>query len=231
MDCDDVRQLAPELALGIADGEQRALALRHIAGCPDCRRTLEELSEVSDELLLLAPEHEPPAAFESRILARIRPPRRRKRHRTLLASVSAALVAAAATAALVLAATSDDRRLAAQYESALATAHGTYFEAATLRDPAGDRAGVVFGYRGSPSWIFAELDTPYRSRGYTAELVLASGQRVPLRALRIDSTRGSAGQAIPVDLHAVSTVRFVARSPGDVLQAALPHAHNGGGNE
>jgi hypothetical protein len=229
MDCDQFHRLAPELALGIADGEQRALALRHIADCPDCRRLLEELSEVSDELLLLAPAQEPPPAFESRVLARIHPPRRRagplRRHRTLLTSLAAALAAAAATAALVFASTGDDRRLADQYERTLAAAHGTYFEAATLRDPAGDRAGVVFGYRGSPSWLFAELATPYRSRGYTAELVLVSGRRIPLRALRIDATRGSSGQAIPVDLHAVSTVRFVGRTPGDVLQAPLPHAH------
>jgi hypothetical protein len=232
MDCDDVRELAPELALGSADGADRALALRHVADCPDCRRMLEELSDLSDELLLLAPEHEPPASFESRVLARIHPPRRRerplRRHRTLLLSVSSALATAAVTAADVLGATGQDRRLAHQYESTLAVAHGAYFEAATLRDPAGDRAGVVFGYRGSPSWVFAELDAPYRSGGYSAQLVLASGRRVTLRRLVIDPSHGSAGQAIPVDLHRVDVVRFIGRSAGDVLDAVLPHARGGG---
>ena len=55
MECDQIRDLAPELALGIADGAERASALRHVANCPDCRRVLDELSTVSDELLLLAP--------------------------------------------------------------------------------------------------------------------------------------------------------------------------------
>jgi hypothetical protein len=227
MECDQVRDLAPELALGIAGGAERANALRHVAHCPDCRRVLDDLSTVTDELLLLAPEHDPPAGFETRTLARIHPPRARewplRRHRTLVSAVAAAVAAAAATMAIVLGATSDDRRLAAQYQATLSTAHGTYFEASTLRDPAGDRAGVVFGYRGSPSWVFAELDAPYRAGGYRAELVLASGRRVALPALRIGASHGAAGRAIPVDLHEVSSVRFVGRSPGDVLQARLPH--------
>jgi RimJ/RimL family protein N-acetyltransferase len=233
MECDQVRDLVPELALGIADGAERAAALRHLARCPDCRRMLEELSAVTDELLLLAPEHDPPPGFESRVLERMQPPRvrerRLRRHRTLFTSVAAGLAAAAATAAIFVNATSDDRRIAAQYRSTLATAHGAYFEAATLRDPAGGRAGVVFGYRGSPSWIFCELDQAYRTRGYAPELVLTSGRRLPLRALAIDATRGSAGRAIPVDLHDVAVVRFVGRAPGDVLQATLPHKQADGG--
>jgi hypothetical protein len=230
MDCDDVRALAPELALGIADGAERALALRHVATCPECRRLLDELSEVGDDLLLLVPEHEPPAAFEARALERIHPPRRRerplRRHRLLLASVTSAVATAAVTVAVVLGITGQDRRLAGQYQQTLAVAHGSYFEAATLRDPAGDRAGVVFGYRGAPSWIFAELDTPYRSQGYTGQLVLVSGRRVPLGRLGIDAARGSGGQAIPVDLHRVKVVRFIGRTPGDVLEATLPHAQS-----
>ena len=42
--CDEVRAVAPELALGIVEGEERGLALEHLAECPDCRRRVEELS-------------------------------------------------------------------------------------------------------------------------------------------------------------------------------------------
>ena len=70
-DCARVRAGLPEVALGIADGEQRALALEHIAGCPDCRRELEELSSLADELIALAPEREPPTGFENRVLDRL----------------------------------------------------------------------------------------------------------------------------------------------------------------
>jgi predicted anti-sigma-YlaC factor YlaD len=55
MRCEDLRELAPEIALGIADGEQRETAMRHLADCDECRHLLEEMSEVNDELLRRAP--------------------------------------------------------------------------------------------------------------------------------------------------------------------------------
>ena len=90
MGCEHTRRLAAELALGIADGADRAQALRHIAGCAECRSAVEELSDVADELLMLAPEREPPSGFESRVLARLQPaaaapPRRRRRMLAVLA--------------------------------------------------------------------------------------------------------------------------------------------------
>src|SRR5262249_29293592 len=60
MGCDQVRDLAADLAIGIADGQQRDAALRHAATCPSCRRLVAELSSAVDDLLLLAPSHEPP---------------------------------------------------------------------------------------------------------------------------------------------------------------------------
>ena len=68
MSCERMRDLAPEIALGIADGEERAEALRHLSTCGECRRVVEQLSQVADELLVLAPVQEPPAGFESRVV-------------------------------------------------------------------------------------------------------------------------------------------------------------------
>ncbi|MBO0807667.1 MAG: hypothetical protein J2P32_05105, partial [Actinobacteria bacterium] len=79
MDCDQVRELAPDLAIGIADGQERAAALRHASTCPDCRKLVSELSSVVDDLLLLAPEQEPPPGFAASTLARISPPAARPR--------------------------------------------------------------------------------------------------------------------------------------------------------
>src|SRR4029450_1350136 len=78
MGCEQVRELASELALGIAEGEDRDAALRHLDGCSGCRQLVSELSSVGDELLQLAPAHDPPAGFESRGLAALAapPPRR-----------------------------------------------------------------------------------------------------------------------------------------------------------
>ncbi len=227
MSCEQTRLLAPELALGIADGAERAQALRHLAECAECRRLVEELSAVGDDLLLLAPEHEPPTGFESRVLARMAPaprPRPRRRLRAVLVPVAAAAVATLATVAVVLNVTGNDRRLAENYRDTLAVAHGSSFQAAELRDPAGVKAGIVYGYRGKPSWIFVALYHPYRSKAYAVELTTSSGRRVPMRALRVDPKTGSAGRTIPLDLGDVTAVRLVGSARGDVLEASLTHA-------
>jgi anti-sigma-K factor RskA len=98
MGCEQTRELAAELALGITDGEERAQALRHLAECAECRRTVEEYSAVTDELLTLAPVQQPPPGFESRVLARLAPPRPRRRLRRILVPVAAAAAAAAGAA-------------------------------------------------------------------------------------------------------------------------------------
>ncbi|HEX3488339.1 MAG TPA: hypothetical protein VHU92_03320, partial [Streptosporangiaceae bacterium] len=80
MSCEQVRELASELAIGIADGRERDAAMRHAETCPGCRQLVSELSVVVDDLLLLAPSHEPPPGFAARTVARIsRPPARRRR--------------------------------------------------------------------------------------------------------------------------------------------------------
>ena len=227
MSCERTRELAAELALGILDGEQRAEALRHVAECAACRRAVEELTAVADELLMLAPEREPPAGFESRVLARLQPPPavarpRGGRTRRLLAPLAAAAAAAAIAVAVVLQTTSDDRRLADHYRATLAAGHGSSFEAARLRAPGQVPAGVVYAYRGATSWIFVVVYGPHRGVPYTAELVTTSGRRVALPSLRLDPRTGTGGEAIPVDLSAVASVRLVGPRPGDVLEAELP---------
>jgi hypothetical protein len=226
MSCEHTRQLAAELALGIADGAERAEALRHLAECAECRRTVEELSAIADDLLMLVPEREPPAGFESRVLARMQPPTatRTRRWRRLLAPATAAGVAAVASVAIVFGATSDDRRVAAHYRATLAVAHGSAFEAARLQAPGRVRAGVVYGYRGAPSWVFVAVYRSYRSTAYTLELTMTSGRRVALPSFRLDPRTGSAGLTIPVDLQHVSSVRLIGAGHGDVLEASLASA-------
>jgi hypothetical protein len=228
MSCDRTRELAAELALGILDGEQRAQALRHVAECPECRRAVEELTAVADELLMLAPEREPPAGFESRVLARLQPPpaaaRPTRRRRRMLAPLAAAAAAAAIAAAVVLLTTSDDRRLADHYRATLAAGHGSSFEAARLRAPGQVPAGVVYAYRGATSWIFVVVYGPHRGVPYTAELATTSGRRVALPSFRLDPKTGTRGEAVPVDLGSIASVRLVGPKPGDVLEADLSHA-------
>jgi hypothetical protein len=68
-DCARMGQLLPELALGVAAGDERARALGHLARCVPCRSVLESAAAAADALLLIAPEREPPPGFETRVLA------------------------------------------------------------------------------------------------------------------------------------------------------------------
>ncbi len=70
-DCARLRELAPELALGVLTGEERAEARKHLATCPECREHVLELTSVGDGLLALVPGAEPPVGFEDRVLTRL----------------------------------------------------------------------------------------------------------------------------------------------------------------
>ena len=206
--CDEIRELAPELALGIVEGEERGRALEHLADCPDCRRRVEELTEVADELLLLAPHKEPLVGFEERALAPLRPPAPQRRRRRRLRLVLAPVAAAAAAVGVTLAVVAGDLRDASHYHQALDTAHGKEFESYSLRTGDGAAAGTVFSYEGSPSWVFLTVDAAHRGGVASGELVLDDGSQVPLRPFAVDPSTGSWGGAIPVDPKRVSVLRL-----------------------
>lgn len=225
--CHSARSVLPELALGIADGEERAEALSHVAGCPDCRHELERLSSTADDLLDLAPRREPPAGFEGRVLEKLRvreePAWVRWRARPRLKRLSFAAAVLASVAATVIGmnlAYSSDRQLASQYRAALQGANGKYFQSSRLRGPDGSQAGIVFGYQGSPSWLFYVLDSRYSDGLYREQIVTRSGHAVTLPPFRLVAR--SWGIATPVPLRDIALVRLIRESSGAALEAPLP---------
>ena len=248
MGCEQVRELAPELAIGIADGQERDAALRHAATCPDCRRLVSELSSVVDDLLLLAPSHEPPPGFASRTVARISPPaaeRRhpvirpaaRRRHRAIrpvarrvragrrwlprLAVAASVVAALAVGAGAVYQGTSADRQLAGSYRAVLDQGHGSFFAAAPLRGPTGI-VGTVFGYQGSPSWLFVTVHLPTTgAQRFEVELISRDGRHLPGGSAVLGGTHGTWGTQIPLDLSNVTQLRFVAPGGQTTMVAYL----------
>jgi Putative zinc-finger len=228
MRCDQVRDLAPELALGIAEGEERDAALRHLDGCGGCRQLVSELSSVGDELLQLTPAHDPPAGFESRVLAALtEPPRRRRsqplahRWRWVATAAAAVVLVAALGAGSVFLATAGDRRLAASYQAVLSQGRGAYFLAAPLRGAQG-RVGTVFGYQGQPSWVVATMQPPTRDEGrFQVQAVTRDGRYLPLGDAVLGGAKGTWGGQLPVDLSAVRELRFVGSDGRPTLTATF----------
>jgi Putative zinc-finger len=231
--CEELRSLAPELALGIAGGDERARALEHLAACPACRRHLEELSSLADELLLLAPAQEPPGGFETRVLEELQRPRepRRRSARRILIPAFAAVAAAAVTAVGMWAAFREDRDLASQYRDIFSQADGRYFDIKPLSAPGGAEAGTVFGYEGRPSWVLitVEASREVPPGRYDVQVIGSEGRRLGLRPVRVSDDLASGGESIPIDLHEVAEVRLIGPGRGNVLQAKFgPWSEDGG---
>jgi len=222
MSCDELTNLAPEVALGTIDGEERAEALRHLATCAECRRLVDQLTTVADELLMLAPVQDPPAGFESRVIDALglqrRAPRRRLAQR-LPMWLGPPVAAAAITAVALVGVYHDDHVTAERYRSTLEQANGKYFQAEPLRDGTGAEAGVAFGYQGSPSWMLVTVDPGHRDQVASAELVTRDQRTIQLPEFELERD-GSWGGAIPVNLYDVSAIRLLGNRPGQVLQAS-----------
>jgi hypothetical protein len=217
-DCDETREVTTELALGIATGEERARALDHVAGCPACRRELERLAAIADEMLVLAPESEPPPGFEARVLrAMTAPPRTRRWLPRRLAFPAVGLAGAALASVVLLLSFNSDRQLASEYRQALSAAHGSAFAAFPLRDTARAAHGAVSLYKGSPSWLVVTVDGVQRGHVARAEVVSRSGRRVPLRAFRL--TAGVWGGGLPIPFDQVASVQLLGEQGSSVLAA------------
>jgi len=206
--CAEVEGLIPEVALGVATAQDRARVLAHVATCTGCRDLLADLAEVTDETLALGSVREPPAGFESQVLARLRTTGRwRARLRRLALGTAAVVVAAALSAGAVYWADQADRHLAEQVRSTLATAHGQYFTAIPLRDVAGMRRGALFAYQGEPAWVFLTVTGRLAPGRYAIEIVTRGGDPYRLAdGLDLPGTR-SWGATIPVAVHEISILR------------------------
>lgn len=155
MPCAQLREIAPELALGLLTGEERATAIEHLDTCQECRTEVASLADTADELLLLAPGVQPPPDFEGSVLARLDTDRRvasppgqpSHRGRTSLAVAAAAVVLFAAVAALWLGAGRDGPDVDAAVTAEMRTGTGDPVGDAFLE---GDPATVVVDV---PGWV------------------------------------------------------------------------------
>ena len=216
--CEEIRELLPELAAGVADGGDRAAALAHLAHCADCRRELDQLTAVLDGLVLLAPEHEPAPGFETSVLEALVPVRTQPRRLpTLLLSAAATALVAVLAGGVVWWNTSDDRQLANQYRDTLSTADGRYLVAADVRTDTGASAGHVFAYEGTPSWVFVTIESA-TSGNYQVELITDDNQTIDLGWCDVKAGEGSWGTTVPVSIHEISRIQL-SRSGAPTMDA------------
>lgn len=211
--CARTRELIPDVAAGVASGEERARALAHVARCPRCRHELDNVTEVVDELVLLAPAVEPPAGFETSVLAQLapqgRPVTRARRHTRVLLQAAALVVVAALASGATLWRTEDERQLAAHYQQALDEAHGRYLVAADLATGTSPEVGHVFAYEGSPSWIFLTAEGMPHAGRYEVLLGTRDGRNRNVGRLTVRDGATAWGTDIDVRVRDIALIRLV----------------------
>ena len=211
--CAATRDAAPELALGILDGAERAEVLLHLQSCPRCQRYVSELASVADGLARLPPEAEPPAGFALRVEAELRGSRRRARRRWT-AGVAAVAVAAAIVAAVVVPAVESgpSRPAAAPVLHSVAMVGGS-----------GLRVGDVAVSNTNPASLAVNVD--YAVPDGTYALVLHTGPTASqIGSITIADGRGQWIGAAHVPPHQDATLALASPGGGWVCHAALTQA-------
>jgi hypothetical protein len=219
--CEEVRALTAEVSLGVAAGEERALAVHHLEHCPSCRAEVGGFAEVLDELLLLAPEREPPPGFESLVVDQMGPHRRGRWRRILALSVAASLAAAIGAGAVWMG-TGTDRRTAETFRGALQRAGGKYFGVEFLHTTAGRRVGHAFVYGGAPSWIFVVVKDPSIAGSFDVDVVTHDDEVIDVGLMELSAGDPGTGLTLPIELRDVGSILLVPRDGGENLEAELP---------
>jgi hypothetical protein len=168
--CIELADLAPELALELLAGDERAAALAHVQRCDSCQQLVSALTDTTDRLLLLAPSAEPPPGFERRVLAAVNEAATRRARRPRRAVATAIALAAAALLVFVV---------------VLGRSPERSFATADMRAPTGEVVGRVLVEPDRPAAVFMTLPgwTEQLSRsgnlGYTYSLRIARDDGPP----------------------------------------------------
>jgi hypothetical protein len=208
MPCLELEQVAADLALGLASGDERAAALSHVEWCPACRELVEELSRAADALVLLAPDVEPRAGFEQRVMAALDVPSRRRWARVLVCAAAVALILVAGGLVGRLTAGSGP-------SSSLARAR--------MVTPGAVDVGEVYVLRGDAGFVLITVPRWSGQAGdYYVQLGLDDGTTTALAAASVDPARGSYAAAVSGPGATVVKVALVDAAGRVLCAAELP---------
>ncbi|MEX2546950.1 MAG: hypothetical protein WD830_04080 [Chloroflexota bacterium] len=176
LSCEDFGRDAVEVALGHLGEPRRSELTAHAATCTTCERHLAELVAITDRMLELAPEIEPPAGFEARALAGMAPPGRASagaRRRPVVAFAGAAVLLIALMAlALVLSGTGGDE--------------APEWRAAPIVSRRGDEIGAVELFGADPHRLVVTMEGPADWTGVWTCQVRVGGRWVDVASYTAD---------------------------------------------
>lgn len=205
--CADVHDVAGEMGLGVLIGVERASVLAHLQSCESCRALVDDMAELADSVLLLGPQTEPPAGFETRLLRRAeqtaRPLGRRLRRRIAVLGIAAVVLAAGAGVGIGLAVSGG-----AGFTPSVQAAGGRQLSVAVLAGQGG-QVGQAFVYAGRPSWLFMTVDPEGMPSWVSCEVQTAAGTVVQVGSFTVSGRYRSWGATLPVPPAQVRAVLLV----------------------
>ena len=213
--CDAISEILFEVALGAVSGRDRSRVLNHLETCPKCRAELDSLAAVTDALLLLAPEVEPPLGFESRLVARFMNDDTgsltARRHRGVW--LAAALLIAVLGFGL-----------------GAVTTHGTTPSSSVTSRPLSARLmsnGVVLGQvvvtPGRPAWIYMAADDGDWSGLAWCQITLENGRVETVGRFTLSHGYGAWTARLRTAGNQVRSAQLVSAN-GNVIASATLHA-------
>jgi len=215
--CEQCRAVAPELALGVASGEERAAALRHLAGCPACRADVRELTETAETLLLAAREVEPSSGFDEHVVATMVPSARGWSRRSVTVAAAAAVAVALAIGGLVGWAVARPTAAARDYAAAVEATDGRSLRMADLG--LSDEASRVVAFDGDPSWLLVTIAGGLADGEYGVVCEYEGGWSITPGTVAVEDGRGTWAATVPRTLADLTAVRLQAADGSDAGNA------------
>jgi hypothetical protein len=211
--CQQYREVAAELALGVLPAIERARALAHLDSCSACRDTVSALTITGDRIIELLPGAEPPAGFEQRVMTALMPPAPRPR-RWWMPAAAVVITIALLSGGWTLGRAS----LGVGPLGAGAAARMVLFAPLTA---GGHEVGQAYLYPDQPSWIYLALDTDSATATGTVrcELVRHDGSTVPVGTFHLAKGYGAWGAPTTIDHNSLTSARVI-DSTGVILATA-----------
>jgi len=233
MGCEEFASVAAELALGVLTGRERAQALAHLDRCDACRAEVRQLTLTGEELLGLLPSAEPPAGFETRVLARIgieapapapapapaAKPRGWRLPRWFAPGspgITRRMLATAAVVAALAGAVLGGWGLRSSTAPATASSQLT---SAALLSADHQTAGKIFLYNGTQRWLYMSVDMSPVSGSVTCQVVGKDGHVTTVGSFWVTNGYGSWGSPTPTGTGPLAGARLIGAN-GAVLATA-----------
>ena len=216
--CEHFQDLMAELALGVLSGRERADALAHVERCPACRRDLAAMGDLADRLVELTPQAEPPAGFETRVLARLTPPPATARRRPRPPLIARLAVAAGLAAAIGVGGWAVGRHDG--HVPSVAVGHSTGILTAEFVDR-GATVGQVVAYGGEHPWVAMAVDSNLGDLTVKCRVLERNGTTTTVGTFTLSDGYGYWGASIGVAPKSVSSVQLVDAKGAPVATATF----------